>query len=104
MRNEIAKLVTNTKKRNDRGFEEVVQTKSREIFVEESSVGIVEKYEAQRAGIDVTLVLKADSLEYEDASQGQRPDSVEYNGHTYTIHDIRRERNSAKTMEIVCRG
>jgi hypothetical protein len=104
MKNEVARLITNTKKKNDRGFEEVVQTKSRRIFVEETSVGIVEKYEAQRAGVDVTLILKADSLEYEDASQGQRPDSVEYKGRIYGIHDIRKERNTTKTTEIVCRG
>lgn len=104
MKNEVIRLITTTKTRNNRGFEETVETKSREIFACEESVGIVEKYEAQKAGADVSIILEVDSLEYEDASEGARPDSIEYNGRTYQVYDVRKKRNSTKTTEIVCRG
>lgn len=104
MRNELITLLTTVKTRNGRGFEETERTVRQEIFAETRSAGIIEKYEAQRAGIDVSVIFKVDTDSYKAAlTDGKRPDMVEYDGMAYRIHDVRRKGPYKKT-EIVCKG
>ena len=67
------------------------------------SAGVIEKYEAQRAGVDVSAIFKVDTDSYKASLiGGNRPDMVEYNGVAYRIHDVRRK-GSYKKTEIVCK-
>lgn len=103
MRNELITLVTTKKTRNGRGFEETEETVRNEIFAEVRSAGVIEKYEAQRAGIDVSAIFRVDTDSYKAVLlDRKRPDRVEYDGEEYKIHDVRRK-GSYKKTEIVCR-
>lgn len=104
MCNELITLVTTVKPRNDRGFGEAESTVRKEIFAEMRSAGVIEKYEAQRAGVDVSAIFKVDTDSYgAELVDGRRPDMVEHEGVTYRIHDVRRKGPYKKT-EIVCKG
>lgn len=103
MCNELITLLTTVKIRNGRGFEDTESTVRREIFAEVRSAGVIEKYEAQRAGVDVSAIFKVDTDSYKASLiEGKRPDMVEYDGVAYRIHDVRRKGCYKKT-EIVCR-
>ncbi len=103
MCNELITLVTTKKTRNSRGFEESKETVRKEIFAEVRSAGVIEKYGAQRTGIDISMIFKVDTDSYKAAlSDGKRPDTVEYDGEEYKIHDVRRK-GSYKKTEIVCK-
>jgi len=103
MCNELITLVTEKKTRDARGFETVEETVRKEIFAEVRSAGVIEKYEAQRAGVDVSAIFRVDTDSYKAAlHDGKRPDKVEYDGGEYRIHDVRRKGSYRKT-EIVCR-
>lgn len=101
--NELITLVTTIKKNNDRGFSEQESTVRKEIFAEMRSAGVIETYEAQRAGVDVSAIFKVDTDSYKAAlADGKRPDMVEHDGVMYRIHNVRRK-GSYKKTEIVCR-
>ena len=103
MRNEIIRLVTNIKTRNERGFEEVIEHKSQDIFAGIRSAGVIEKYEAERAGINVSIIFMVDTDSYKAAcTDGLRPDMVEYENELYAIYDVR-NKGSYRNLEIVCR-
>lgn len=103
MKNELITLITTVSERNERGFEVTKEIKSKEIFAEIRSAGVIEKYEAQRAGINVSIIFKVDTDSYKEAlSEGKRPDKVEFNGEMYTIYDVRNKGTYSK-LEIVCK-
>lgn len=103
MRNEIIKLVTNVKTRNERGFDEIIEKKSHDIFAGIRSAGVIEKYEAERAGINVSIIFMVDADSYKAAcTDGLRPDMVEYDNEHYAIYDVR-SKGSLRNLEIVCR-
>lgn len=103
MCNELITLVT-TVKSSDRGFEVTEIAGRQEIFAEVRSAGVIEKYEAQRAGVDISAIFKVDTDSYKSKLiDGKRPDMVEYDGLTYRICDVRRKGPYKKT-EIVCKG
>lgn len=104
MCNELITLVTTVRTRNDRGFEETERTVRQEIFAEVRSAGVIEKYEAQRAGVDISAIFKVDTDSYQaKLVDGRRPDMIEHDGVTYRIHDVRRK-GAYKKTEIVCKG
>ena len=103
MRNEVITLITTISERNKRGFEEKKDIRSQDIFAGVRSAGVIEKYEAQRAGIDISVIFTLDTDSYKAAiTDGKRPDKVMYNGQEYTIYDIRNKGNYRKS-EIVCK-
>lgn len=103
MCNELITLLTTVKTRNGRGFEETENTVRHEIFAEVRSAGVIEKYEAQRAGVDISAIFKVDTDSYKASlSEGKRPDMVEFEGVVYRIHDVRRK-GAYKKTEIVCK-
>lgn len=103
MQNELITLITTKKTRNDRGFSDTEDVVKKEIFAEVRSAGVIEKYEAQRLGINVSMIFKVDTDSYkENLIDGKRPDKVEYDGEQYKIHDVRRK-GSYKNTEIVCK-
>jgi len=103
LRNELITLITTKKTRNGRGFEETEETVRKGIFAEVRSAGVIEKYEAQRAGIDVSAIFRVDTDSYKSMLlDGKRPDKVEHDGEEYRIHDVRRK-GSYKKTEIVCK-
>lgn len=103
MCNELITLLTTVKTRNGRGFEETENTVRHDIFAEVRSAGVIEKYEAQRAGVDVSAIFKVDTDSYKASlSEGKRPDMVEFEGVVYRIHDVRRK-GAYKKTEIVCK-
>lgn len=102
MHNEMINLVTTIKKRNKRGFEETADVVKKEIFAGIRSAGVIEKYEAERAGINVSAIFMVDTDSYKAALfDGRRPDMVEYNEEQYKIYDVRRK-GVYKNLEIVC--
>ncbi len=103
MRNELITLITTKKTRNGRGFEETEETVRKEIFAEMRSAGIIEKYGAQKADIDISAIFSVDTDSYKAVLvDGKRPDKVKHDGEEYKIHDVRR-RGSYKKTEIVCK-
>lgn len=103
MRNELITLITTISERNKRGFEEKREIQSCNIFAGVRSAGVIEKYEAQRAGLDISIIFSIDTDSYKNAiTDGQRPDKVMYDGQEYTIFDIRNKGNYRK-LEIVCK-
>lgn len=103
MRNELITLVTTIRPDNNRGFSEKEKIARNEIFAEIRSAGVIEKYEAQRTGVDVSAIFKVDTDSYRAVLvDGKRPDMVEHDGVMYRIHDVRRKGVYKKT-EIVCR-
>ena len=103
VRNELITLVTIIESHNNRGFGQIESTARREIFAEIRSAGVIEKYEAQRAGIDISIIFKVDTDSYKAALiDGKCPDIVGYDGMTYRICDVRRKKSYANT-EIVCK-
>lgn len=104
MHNELIQLITTSKGRNERGFEETKDIKSMEIFAGVRSAGVIEKYEAERAGINISFIFEVDTDSYKAAldKDGRRPDKVEYGGAAYIIHDVRNKGTYKKT-EIVCK-
>ncbi len=104
MRNEQITLVTTIKTRNSRGFSETESVVRQEIFAEMRSAGVIEKYAAQRANVDVSAIFKVDTDSYKAAlTDGRRPDMVEHEGIIYKVYDVRRKGDYKKT-EIVCKG
>lgn len=104
MCNELITLLTIVKTRNDRGFCETESTIRQEIFAEMRSAGVIEKYEAQRTGVDISAIFKVDTDSYRaKLTDGRRPDMIEHDGVTYRVHDVRRK-GSYKKTEIVCKG
>lgn len=103
MRNELITLVTTIRPNNNRGFSEKEKIVRNEIFAEIRSAGVIEKYEAQRTGVDVSAIFKVDTDSYRAVLvDGKRPDMVEHDGVMYRIHDVRRK-GAYKKTEIVCR-
>lgn len=103
MHNEIITLITSVKVRNKRGFEEELDPVRKEIFAGVRSAGVIEKYEAERAGIDISVIFMVDHDSYKAAIiDGKRPDKVEYDGEIYQIHDARRK-GTYKNLELVCK-
>lgn len=103
MKNELITLITTVSERNERGFEVTKDIKSKEIFAGIRSAGVIEKYEAQRAGINVSIIFIVDTDSYKDAiAEGKRPDKVEYDGNQYTIYDVR-NKGTYRKLEIVCK-
>lgn len=103
MGNEVITLITTISERNKRGFEEKKDIRSQDIFAGIRSAGVIEKYEAQRAGIDISVIFTLDTDSYKAAiTDEKRPDKVLYNGEEYTIYDIRNKGNYRKS-EIVCK-
>ena len=103
MKNELITLITTVSERNERGFEVTKDIKSKEIFAGIRSAGVIEKYEAQRAGINVSIIFIVDANSYIDAiAERKRPDKVEFNGELYTIYDVRNKGTYSK-LEIVCK-
>ncbi|MBO5032165.1 MAG: hypothetical protein J6D08_09815 [Lachnospiraceae bacterium] len=104
MRNELVALITTVNKKNKRGFNEPVEHKSEEIFAEVRSAGIIEKYEAERASINISIIFRVDTDSYRAALfEGEKPDKVAYDGNVYTIYDVR-NKGTYKKLEIVCKG
>ncbi len=102
MYNEMINLVTTIKKRNKRGFEETAEVVKKEIFAGIRSAGVIEKYEAERAGINVSVIFMVDTDSYKAALfDNKHPDMVEYNNEQYKIYDVRRK-GVYKNLEIVC--
>lgn len=104
MHNELIQLITTSKERNNRGFEETKDIKSSEIFAGIRSAGVIEKYEAERAGVNISFIFEVDTDSYKAvlAKDGKRPDKVEHEGVAYIIHDVRNKGTYKKT-EIVCK-
>ena len=103
MKNELITLITTVSERNERGFEVTKDIKSKEIFAAVRSAGVIEKYEAERAGINVSIIFIVDTDSYKDAiAEGKRPDKVEYEGDMYTIYDVR-NKGTYRKLEIVCK-
>ena len=103
MKNELITLITTVSERNERGFEVTKDIKSKEIFAAVRSAGVIERYEAERAGINVSIIFIVDTDSYKEAlSEGKRPDKVEYDGNLYTIYDVR-NKGTYRKLEIVCK-
>ena len=103
MKNELIRLITTVSERNERGFNVTKEIRSQDIFAGVRSAGVIEKYEAERAGISVSVIFSVDTDSYKDAvTDGKRPDKVEFNGEVYTIYDVR-NKGTYKKLEIVCK-
>lgn len=103
MKNELIRLITTVSERNERGFEVTKDVKSKEIFAGVRSAGVIEKYEAERAGINVSIIFIVDTDSYKESlSEGKRPDKVEFDGNLYTIYDVR-NKGTYRKLEIVCK-
>lgn len=104
MKNELITLITTIKERNQRGFEEVKELHSNEIFASVRSAGVIEKYEAERAGINISIIFVVDIDSYKESLEGKiKPDKVEYDEEIYTIHDVRKRKGTSRELEIVCK-
>lgn len=95
----IIKLVTRTKKVNEYGGRDVVDTE-REVFAEVLSIGQQEFYQAQSLGMKAEIKFElSDYLEY----RGETIVKYSPYGKEETYSVIRTYKTAANTIEITCK-